>query len=670
MTLFLQLGGLTLVALLVSYAVGWVLLTFSEAAPQEPWLKLFIALVVGSSSLSCCYAIYCTRGATLMLPVPLLLGVLLRLLRQPVATEGHLNTSPPRSGGQPLLWLLAFGTFIFLTRYLLLFDSESEFLRTPYQDYVFYARLATPLTLAGVETNSLEILYPQFLAPYPYHYLEIWWNALLVKLTDLPSVWCMFLSTFSVMITIAGVGFAAIFAHFRLPWGWVVVLAVLFLTVTGVVWPFLQHISLIKNGALLSSLLLPLQPKLAPVYWFMLLGTALLLSRHYIAAGVALAIVPLVFVPAAPAVGVGVALLALYLWLSRKVSLAAAVAMVVPVALACAYIALFYVLQPAAYKFPGASQGIVLQAVVPRPSEIKTLFNIALGVLLNFSVYFLGYGLLVLAVLLASRRLTIICRQHHAVLVWFGLSLLAATLMRTVGHHFLDGFQFFSNPMVPLTPIVLAVLLGAGLEHARPRTYAFSVVALLALLLVNSHELLSNTHAGHVTTRYSPKFLRQMKQVLPSLGARGGYLLADADYTNTYTLSADSYTAGTYVSNFKNDYALISLSALDVDSLTTDPRFARDSVQAEQIVRHSTLYRFAKFQALRHRNTSLDSTKYKLIRQAGLSFICASRLAQLPAVLQPLVTKTYVDSYSGEKLYVLRSHLQPSLDKPYTSPPR
>lgn len=667
MTLFLQLGFLTLAALLVSYAVGAGLLAWSRTAPREPWLALFIALVLGSSTLSCCYAVYCTRGATIMLPVLLLLGVLLRLLRQPVVVAHNALSALPnsRSGGALLPSLLLLGAFIFLTRYLLLFDFESEFLRTPFQDYVFYARLVTPLTLRGVETNSLQMLYPQFLSPYPYHYLEIWCNALLVRLTGLPSVWCMFSSVFSVMITIAGVGFAAIFAHFQVRRSWVLVLAVLFLTVTGVVWPFLQHISLVQNGALLSSLLLPLQPKLAPVYWFVLLGTALLLSRHYMAAAVALAVVPLVFVSTAPVMGAGVALLALYLWLSRQRSLAEAVAMVAPVALACGYIGLFYTLQPAAYSFPATGQGVVLQAVLPQPSEMKTLLNIALGVLLNFGIYFLGYGLLVLGVLLASGRAIAIAKQHRGLLVWFTASVLVAATTWTLAHHFLDGFQFFSNPMVPLTPVVLAVLLGAGLQQARLRMYMLSAGGLLALLLVNSYKLLNDTHAGHVTTRYSPEFLRQMKQIIPTLGARGGYILADAEYTSAYTLSADSYTAGNYVSNFKNDYALISLSALDADSLTTDPRFVRDSTQARQIVRQSTLYRFAKFQALRHLSTSLDSTKYALVRQAGLSFICASRLAQLPAVLAPLVTETYVDSCSGEKLYVLRGGRTQPLTDPY-----
>ncbi|MBO0357387.1 hypothetical protein J0X19_05475 [Hymenobacter sp. BT186] len=600
-----------------------------------------------------------------MLPVLVLLGGLLWLLRQPTTAYIRLSAANSRSGGRRLPVVLALGTFIFLTRYPLLFDASSEFLRTPFQDYVFYARLTTPLTLRGVETNSLEVLYPQFLAPYPYHYLEIWWNALLVQLTGLPSVWCMFLCAFSVMITIVGVGFAAIFAHFGLPSRWLLVLAVLFLTVTGVVWPFLQHISLVQNGALLSSLLLPLQPKLAPVYWFMLLGTALLLSRQYVAAAVALAIVAVVFVAAAPVVGAGVVVVALYLWRTQQLRLKESMAMVAPVVLAGACIVLFYGLQPAAYTLPGTGEHALLQAVMPRLAEARTLINIGLGVLLNFGVYFLGYGLVVVAVLLASQRVVAIGKQYQVVLVWFAASLLAAAVMRTLAHHFLDGFQFFSNPMVPLTAIVLAVFLGAGLQNARRRTYVLSVVALLGLLLVNSYKLLTDSHDGHVTTRYSPKFLRQMKQVMPTLGSRGGYILADAEYSSAYTLSSDSYTAGNYVSNFKNDYALLSLSALDADSLTTDPRFVRDSTQAEQITRQSTLYRFAKFQSLRHRSTSLDSAKYELVREAGLSFICASRRAQLPIILRPLVIKTYVDSYSGEKLYVLRGRQFPQPTDPY-----
>jgi len=668
MMLFLQLGALTLCILLACYGVGAVLLKWAGVSVREQHLALFLSLVTGLGVLVCCYAIYCTKGATSMLPVLVLLGVLLWLLRQPPPTELPAAASQTIQSGVRLL--LGLGAFIFLSRYLLLFDSSSEFLRTPFQDYVFYGRLTMPLNRAGIETNSLEAVYPQFLGPHPYHYFEIWLNALLVRLTSLPAAWCMFLATASVLITVVGVGFAAIFAHFRLRRGWLVVLAVLFLTVTGTVWPFLQHISLIRNGALLASLLLPLQPKLAPVYLFMLLGTSLLLSRQYVAAAVTLAIVPLVFVPTAPVVGGGLLGLALYLWRARQISGKQAAAMVVPVVCACVYIGLFYLAQPRPFDFPGTGWVVVLQSAVPQIGEIKTLINITVGVFINFSVYFLGYGLLLVAVSLLQRQGLTILKEQRIILVWFVASLLVAAVMWALGSHFLDGFQFFSNPIVPLTPIVLAVLLGACLRKASLPAYGLSVAVLVLLLVVNSYRLLTHQHPGHVTTRYSPQFLRQMAQVLPSLGARGGYILADEEYEGPYTLSSNSYTAGTYVSNFKNDYALISLSALDPDSLTTDPRFARDSTQAAQIVRESTLFRFAKFQALRHQASSPDNLKYELVRRAGLAFICVSRRGQLPTILQPLVEKSYQDSYSGEKLYVLRGSPVRQLANPYIQPLR
>jgi hypothetical protein len=120
-------------------------------------------------------------------------------------------------------------------------------------------------------------------------------------------------------------------------------------------------------------------------------------------------------------------------------------------------------------------------------------------------------------------------------------------------------------------------------------------------------------------------------------------------------LSPDSYTTGNYISCFKNNYTFVSLSALDPDSLTLDPRFSRDSAQAEQIVRKSTIYRFAKFQALKNRDLSLDSIKYGFVIQHNIGFICISKRATLPSILQPLVLATYADTLSGERLYILRS---------------
>ncbi|GAB2705137.1 hypothetical protein GCM10011495_15440 [Hymenobacter frigidus] len=648
-----------MVTLLTAYGVGHAGLRLGRMVPADRFFALFLSLLTGLTIGVVGYALLKTRGVTVLLPLPLLLlGVLLALRRAtgPVESEQKII---PVSILSPLALLLPLGLAIFAVRYLLLYDVTSEFLLTPFQDYVYYGRLTQPLNVAGIETNVLEAVYPQFLTENPYHYFEIWLNALLVRVTNLPAAWCLYLGTYSVLITVVGTGFIAILAQFQLDRRWLPVLGALLLTATGTCWPVVSDIPFVHNGGLMASGLLPVLPKLAPVYLFVLLAMLLLLRRQYVATGMAMAAMPLVFVSTTPVVGLGAATLALGLWLSHQLSIGKALAMVVPILLVCLFIAGFYGLQPEPYQFPGTGRGFTLATIIPRTDEVRLLINIGIGALIVFGIYYGGYLALLLA--LGAHRLLQIERQHVVLLGWFGSCLVWAALMRAFGSHFLDSFQFFSNIIVPAAATVVAVLLGAALANAPQRRYVVAAAGLLLLAGINGYKLFIDRQGMLETTRYSPAFLRQVGRVLPGLGSRGAYIWANADYENAFMLSPDSYTCGNYVSNFKNNYAFTTLSPLNLENRSTDPRFRRDSVQAEQAVRKSTFYRFYRFEQMAGRVLPLDSAKYQFVVQHGISFICTSRRARLPTTLRPLVRATYTDAYSGEALHVLRAPAKESI---------
>lgn len=655
MTLFFTLFGLALAALLVSWMVGTGVLALAKVPAQEPYFSLFLRLVVGLTTLAGGYALVCTRGSTVLLGVLALLALLLWQLRSEQAHRPlGAVVPPPRLSTSYALWLVGISALIvFVGQYLLLYDTHSPYLQTPFQDYVYYSRLTLPLNRSGIETNQLEYFYPQFVTEQPYHYFETWLNALMVWVTGLPSVYVFFTSMSGVLLTVISLGFGAVFAHFGVARRWVPVLGLAFLTVTGTMWPGVERSTFLANGSLLSSLFLPLHPKVAPVYVFVLLGVLLLLQRRHVAAGAALAMLPLVFVSTTPVAAVGLGVLTIYLLIRGELRWGRALAVLLLLVASIGFMAAFYLLQPSAYDFPKTGRAFALRAIIPNAGEVRTLFNIAVGAVLNYLVYFAGYLLLVGGLLLTQKRVRELVREHSALLVWFGASLGTAAAMRAFGTHFLDSFQFFSNLMIPATAAVLAVALALALREARPKAYWLATAVVLALLVINSDKIETSN------TRYSPEFLTQAAAALTKAPGPGGYLMGDADYKNPYMLSSDSYTAGNYVSNFRNDYVLVSLSEFDADSLQTDPRFSRDSAQAEQIVRKSSLYRFAKFQTMQGRHLSLDSLKYEFVRQHHLAYLCTSRQAKLPATLQPLVAQALTDSYSGESLYILRPAEQP-----------
>ncbi|MBC6607147.1 hypothetical protein H8B13_09980 [Hymenobacter sp. BT188] len=652
MLLLFELFSITIITVIVCYCIGFSVFKILNITPLEYFFSLFLSLVIGLSCIVSVYALLCTHGSTvhaLMIPLLFLMGY---GIRKRNTVSDHLFIKYDRSSffSKELLMLLVLSAGVVLVQYSLLYDLESEYLQTPFQDYVYYSRLTLSLSYLGVETNALEVMYPQFVTEQPYHYMELWLNSLLVSITKLPSVWVYFVSSSAVFITIICAGFMAIFAHFKIKYIYIFILSFLFLFVTGMRWLFLQDYLFVQNGALLSSLILCLNPKLAPIYVFLLLTALLLLNRYYLLVGFALALLPIVYISTTPVAGFALVSLVAYLSLSKKVTMTESFYMLLPMAVVCVYIILFYTLQPESYQFPDTGRNFALKSIIPELKEIKTLINITLGVFVNYSIYFGVYGLLFSLIWLFRRTKQGFSKVivPETIWVWFGACLFMAAAMRAFSTHYLDSFQFFSNTIVPLTPVVLAILFAYILQQASKQIYAIIITSLILLIVVNFSAV------GTGNTRYSPAFMHQVEKVAPYIGSRGGYVLADEDYENAYMLSSDSYTTGNYISNFKNNYAFMSLSALDPDSLITDSRFQRDSAQAEQIIRKSTFYRFAKFQALHNSNLSLDSTKYKFIIHSNIGFICVSKRAKLPLILKSLVDTSYTDSLSGEKLFVLK----------------
>ncbi|RYE25544.1 MAG: hypothetical protein EOP45_04665 [Sphingobacteriaceae bacterium] len=650
MLIFFKLLSVVSIFLLSAHVVGKCVLFLFKLAPRERFFSLFLSLVLGLTIIVSSYALICTTGNTIQFAILILIIVVCWSIKHQAAGGNQLVSEyvlTPRLDTSCLPQFIIFVISVFCLQYFLLYDSNSEYLKTPFQDYVYYSRLSLPLNHLGLETNSLEAIYPQFLTQQPYHYLEIWLNALLVRSTNLPSVWVFFISSSTILLTIACVGFAAIFAHFQLRSIWIVFLALIFLSVTGVKWSFLQGNNFISNGALLSSTLLCIHPKFAPIYIFTLLVGLLLLNRYYWAAGTALAILPLVFVSTTPIAGVGVVAIASSLVIMKQLSWRKALVMIAPITLAVIYIILFYILHAEPYQFPSTGRALALQSIIPRWNESKLIFNIAVGVFINYAIYFAAYVLLLLMLVIIQGQCKPLSKIPLIIWVWFVVSLTTAAFARAFGTHYLDSFQFFSNSMIPISAVMLALILASVLQYASQNSYILTVLILVSLVVVNFFS------TGTGITRYSPEFLRNISQVAPQMGLRGAYVLADSDYENSYMLSSDSYTAGNYISNFKNDYAFISLSELDIADLANDARFKRDSAQAEQIIRKSSFYRFAKFQALKHRNLSLDSLKYKFVFENNIGFICVSKRAELPYILKPLVHTVYTDLLSGERFYLL-----------------
>lgn len=664
MKLFLQYWSLSVGALLTIWLLGRVLFArWLDARHLAAPLRSFMALMVGLVAMVVPYAAWYTGGVTVLLPLLVLVPVAVWLVARPSLADDRPAGALPGLEAGPAAWpgwlhelllLVGGATLILGARFQLLYDATSAYLRLPYEDFIFYSRAAAALP-RGVETCLLEFNYPQFVTENPYHYLELWLTTLFAHVSGLPTVFTLYLVTYSLLLVLVWLGGQALLAVLGVrQWYWQVGVATVLLVTTGVYWPFFNRLGQLYNLSPALSNLLPIGPKLLPVYLLLQLGAIALVRRRYLAVGLALAGLPIVFITTGPGVLSGTAVMAFVAWWRLR-SPRQAATLFVPAVLVTGFVGLFYVLQPAAARVSN-ELGSVRDAL-PKTSEVVLLVKVLIGNALTVGVYFLPF--IVLVVVLggwgwwAGRAKW----QRPADWVLIGLSGVATAVLTCLGVwvvsiHYLDSFQFFSNLATPLLVLSIFMVVGQRMAGLAGPRRALLLAGLAALAVVNLATLNSRVYPMHITSHYAPQFLSQVGPRVRQLAHYGGgFWIDDSHYRNVFDLMDGSHIAGAYTTYFVDTLPLPSLSALVVDSLGTDPRFKEQQSTAKSKIMSTTLFRFHE---LEDKVAPADSVPLDFARRKGLRLLCEGPGSQLPPFWNRYIQQRYTDPVSGESLCVLR----------------
>lgn len=660
MKLFLQYWSLSVGTLLTMWLIGRVLCTrWLAAGHMAAPLRAFLALLVGLVVVIVPYAAWYTGGVTVLLPLLVLVPGAVWLLARPTPSEARpAEILPGRPAGPAAEWLreglllVGGATLILAARYLLLYDAASAYLRLPYEDFVFYSRAAAALP-RGVETCLLEFTYPQFVTENPYHYLELWLTTLFAHVSGLPTVFTLYLVTYSVLLVLVWQGAQALLLALGVrQWYWQLGLATVLLVTTGVYWPFFNRLGQLYNLSPALSNLLPIGPKLLPVYLLLLLAAIALVRGRYLAVGLALAGLPIVFITTGPGVLSGAAVMAFVAWWRMR-SVGTAAALFVPTVLVTGFVGLFYVLQPAAERVSNELGAV--QEALPKASDAMLFVKILLGDALTVGVYFLPF--IVLIGVLGGGWASRTQWQRPADWVLIGWSGVATAVLACLGvwvlsMRYLDSFQFFSNLATPLLVLTIFMVIGQRMTALPTPRRALLLAGLAGLAGVNLATMNSRVYPMHITNRFAPAFLSRVGPSVQHLAHYGGgFWIDDSHYRNAFDLMDGSHIAGAYTTYFADAFPLTSLSALVIDSLNTDPRFTGQQASAKAKIAGTTIFRFHE---LEDQAAPADSVPLDFARRKGLRLVCEGPGSQLPRFWNRYIQRRYTDPVSGESLCVLR----------------
>jgi hypothetical protein len=616
--------------------------------PGAGWLSVFLALVCGVSLFISGYAIWATAGHTVLLPVPLFL----------IAALYFYRSFPGRSVVPPPAGLLQMGVVLFAATLLFAVRTTANHVApgqvaTPSRDIVFYSKTTYPLTLKGTEAITFDPFSVAIGSPQPYHYYELWANALLAKLTPLPALLLFDEVVATILLTVLFAGFVALYGSYFTSYWVIALLATCSVFLCGTYWMALSKSFL--GGFWMYLALLPLYAKLTPVAIFLLLGFLFARQGCYAAAAWTWAALAMVYTTVAPVVCLGGGAFALYLlwrrrsWSTTGWSLAAYVA-------ATLWVGGFYLL--ASRQAPAAATVNYAPSYLgylPKAGELKIFLNYFIGVVLSQGVYYGLYFVIIGALLLLSRRpLRQFWQENEAVLVAIALFALAATVVGTLFKNANDGYQLGMNLLLPLIIIGLSLMLAATLRRLEPMPLYGAGLAIVLLTAYNYYRapMLPMLQA-QAATPVGQAFIKQVAEVEPELSVVGATLLDRTDYASIFDLNTIISNVGTYLPLVRDNTVLVSLSTTQFDQPKLRLPFVNDTTLARSFIATEPLTQFVHQERLAGRPQSLPASQVAFLQQHHINFICASPRAVLPPELQSIVKRELKDPVTGQKFYVL-----------------
>jgi hypothetical protein len=622
-----------LLSIAVFTAVGWILFKiFRKTIPLSlqgiSW-SLFFGLLFSVSA----YAVIRTSFHTMLLPVPLLVIVAVYFLdndfiqRMRTAATGYADR-------RFFMIVVLLALFCWILNVLPYISFHEGVLRYAGGDPGFYARASEFLNWFGTESPNIDYVNPGKLGIAPYHFGDLWLNALLSGAGLINETVTLTLVSYPLMEVVFSLG---VFC---------------FLVQSGIVSKIDSKLILLIGCVCLVSGLKVFFPSfiihsdvfsISPYYYPKTLipasGLAFLLTmttgKQWNPFFIITIVVSICFINVAPALFAGASVFALFLLFSRQAKLKA-FAPAILMALLSAF-AIFFVYKFLSNKHQAADSLTTTHFSFSR-ADFKTSIHILFGGLFQFFV------LLPFAAILLFFRKKIVSRIRtmnlftpiYAALIPVAGLVCWALLFKTVA----DGVQFFSNVFIPFCTIFGIAACAFVLSRTTSRWQKILVaVIIVAACFQNIVQYYGYFRDIDQNEFYAAKKFTQEKN---------GYFVnynSSISSDNLFGKNTVSFPPLPVLQYFVNRYVNISLNTPYLMN-STDTLLQ----QWEKPMLESAPYSYYFF----HHTGMPDSViLHNFIKEKNIAFLTVPVGASVPGPLQNMVKDSLVLSKEQWKIYKL-----------------
>jgi hypothetical protein len=623
---------LLLVAIATFTAIGWILFKILRKPVPASLQGFSWAIFFGVLFSVSLYAVVRTGFRTMLLPVPVLVIAGIYYLDNGFI-ERMQTTATKYIDRRMFFIFILLVAFCWMLNVLPYLSFHEGILRYAGGDPGFYARASEFLNWFGKESPNIDYVNPEKLGIAPYHYGDVWLNALLSRTGIINETVTLTLVSYPLMEVVFSLGTFC----FLLQSGILAKLNSVVVLITGSVF-LVSGLKIFFPGFLVHSDVLSISPYYYPKTLIPASGLVFLLTmitgKQWRPFFIITLVIGICFINVAPSLFAGAALFALYVLINRQMKINNFLPVVL-LALFSVFLIIFI------YKFfPGVNNnsepGLTSTHLAYSIGDLKTSMHIFVGGLFQFFVLIPFAAILILfrkklvSDIKSANRFSII----YACLIPLTGLVSWAILYKTVA----DGVQFFSNVFIPVCSI-FAVGASAYVLSRATVTWQKLLVGLLVLFACVQN---ISQYYG-----YFHEFdKREFNAVRRFVGEKPGYFV---NY-NSSIASNDLFQKNTVgfpplpvLQYFVDPYVNISLNSpfLMNSSDTLLQQWEKPMLQ-------SAPYSYYYF----HHNNKPDSViLHNFIKEKNIAFLTVPFGITMPVDLQDIVKDSLVLSKEQWKIY-------------------
>jgi hypothetical protein len=519
----------------------------------------------------------------------------------------------------------------------------------PFWDSTFYTRVISALVTTGRESAwgiDMELSGGAYEGITLYHYYELWLNALLIEISQTPSLVLLMAVNVPLFHCFVLIGILAwLEKSYQIKW-WLVIICFGLLFVNGVFLEWYKlHPFLALSEDIRSDLLDFIGKKTGPYYLYAIGFILLLQRKYYQDATVFMLSIAIVTTVALPTIAGGIMLGSLILWLLGKLHMKEWIWHTGMAIAALATVSIFFLLLGLRGVEAGGPSELLANVIPSNRQILQTKFNLFIGLFILVGILYWSW-LIILALLGFKYR----CIALHDYVITGAIVVTGAVNWALLSPN-IDAFQFFIHPTFSLLNLFLILQFTALLirPHVSLLRYGLAIIALFLLIGINfNRHYDTQKHYFTYDRPYDSEFLKRLTSsaVKSRINGWGVSILHANEYVKTFQSHLPIMVQmGEYLPLLHPTAQVFSISTFDVPEV---PRLRHYDLKLMAFTQ------FVNRQQAEGTFQSIPQSQADFIRKHRMGYLIVSKSALVPPTIQPMITDSIVDSKSGERFYFLK----------------